>query len=347
MLFYKVWVTSCGSGNNPAMERADRTQSRRANPPVIPAQLDTRIALLLISIFAPTAHTHAIANDQEAPPQYTAAQDTPVNHYDLDELPEDAHWFDLRKAPIDDNLVTDRPDFTESPETIPFGRFQLEMGYTFTYDREGKDRTRDHTAPELLLRVGIVEDFELRFGWIGYSFTETQSQERTRAGRRITNETWDQGSNDFELGFKLKVAEQDGIRPHLAILGAATFPSGSANISPGDVEPLGALLRAYDLSDSVALAGQFVLAAPVEDSRRFVQTATSISLGISLTERLGTYVEYVGVYHNTRDTDCAHTLNGGFTYLINNNLQIDIRAGAGLNEEADDFFAGAGLSWRF
>lgn len=320
--------------------------------PTVAAQCSVRIMrttwITCLLTFVLTAQSFADPGHKD---QNEPVSDSPAveeeNQYELDDLPDDTSWFDLRKAPIDDNLVTDRPDFTESTETIPYGRFQLEMGYTFTYDREGNDRTRDHTAPELLLRVGIVENFELRFGWLGYSFTEAQGQERTRAGRRVTNEAWSQGSNDFELGFKLKIAEQDGLRPHLAILGAATFPSGSANVSSGDVEPLGALLWAYDLSENVALAGQFVLAAPVEDSRRFVQTAASLSLGISLTDRLGTYVEYIGTFHNARDSDCAHTVNGGFTYLITNNLQIDIRAGAGLNEEADDFFTGAGLSWRF
>ena len=40
-------------------------------------------------------------------------------------------------------------------------------------------------------------------------------------------------------------------------------------------------------------------------------------------------------------------LNGGFTYLINDDMQWDIRAGVGLNEAADDFFVGSGLSVRY
>jgi hypothetical protein len=39
--------------------------------------------------------------------------------------------------------------------------------------------------------------------------------------------------------------------------------------------------------------------------------------------------------------------NGGFTLLMNENTQLDLRVGAGLNNEAPDFFAGAGLSFRF
>ena len=81
-------------------------------------------------------------------------------------------------------LITDRPDFTESTDAIPAGHFQLEAGYTFTYDREHTDRVRDHAAPEFLLRIGVIDDVELRLGWQGYSWTENQFVTATPAGRR-------------------------------------------------------------------------------------------------------------------------------------------------------------------
>jgi hypothetical protein len=42
-----------------------------------------------------------------------------------------------------------------------------------------------------------------------------------------------------------------------------------------------------------------------------------------------------------------HYLNGGFTYLVSDDIQLDLRAGFGLSDAADDFFAGPGLSIRF
>ncbi len=48
------------------------------------------------------------------------------------------------------------------------------------------------------------------------------------------------------------------------------------------------------------------------------------------------------------DTDqTLHFANGGFTFLVNNNVQFDFRAGIGLSDAADDFFLGPGLSIRF
>ncbi len=248
--------------------------------------------------------------------------------------------------PMTEPLITDRPDFTESTETVPAGHVQLEAGYTFTFDREGADRTRDHAAPELLLRIGLVENLELRIGWEGYSWTESQFEVETRPGRRATREEWTQGAHDLSLGFKHKLIEQEGWIPHFGILGAITVPSGSSGFSSGDVDPELVLLWAYDVTDSLAIAGNVGLAVPTENGSRFFQTSASLSIAISVTERLGAYAEYFGFYPNTESTDAAHSINGGLTYLLSNDFQIDVRLGAGVNEEADDFFTGVGFAWR-
>ncbi len=191
-------------------------------------------------------------------------------------------------------LVTDRPDFTESTDAIPQGYSQLEAGYTFTYDREGSDRTREHTAPELLLRIGIAENFELRIGWDGYSWTDSQFEGETRGGRRITREDTSNGAQDMSLGFKHKLVEQDGKIPHFGVIGAITVPSGSAGISSGDVDPEVVFLWAYDVNDRFAIAGNVGVALPTDVHGRFVQTFASLSTAFTLTDELGTYLEYFG-----------------------------------------------------
>jgi hypothetical protein len=42
-----------------------------------------------------------------------------------------------------------------------------------------------------------------------------------------------------------------------------------------------------------------------------------------------------------------HYFNGGFSLRLTNDIQWDFRAGVGLNDAADDFFTGTGLSVRF
>lgn len=241
-------------------------------------------------------------------------------------------------------LITDRPDFTESTEAVPNGMIQIEAGYTFTYDDpgDGATRTQDHSMPEILLRVGLATNVELRLGWEGYSFTRDKFDDEKR-----TEFDWSQGAADTSVGVKVKLFEQEGWRPHFGIIGELSMPSGSTSASSGDVDPAIKLLWAYDIDDRLSIAGNMNIGVPTENGNRFVQAASSVSAAFAVTDELGTYIEYFGAYPASDGEDGAHTINGGFTYLLSPDLQLDIRAGAGLNEEADDFFVGAGFSWRF
>jgi hypothetical protein len=253
----------------------------------------------------------------------------------------------LEAEPLTGPLITDRPDFTESTTAVPFGHVQLETGYTFTYDDEGGRRVSDQTFPEALLRVGLVKDWELRVGWTGWSLTEELFVEENDAGRMVRRKEHDDGGTDMTIGFKRFLLPQEGLRPELGVIGELSLPTGTGTKSSGDVDPQVKILWSYDLPADSYIAGNINLAVPTSEDGRFFQTAASVSLGHALTDWMGVYVEYFGFYPNDRWTDCAHTVNGGFTFLITDNLQFDVRTGAGLNEEADDFFAGAGLSMRF
>lgn len=250
-------------------------------------------------------------------------------------------------AELTEPIETDRPDFTESTSTVPRGRFQLEGGYTFTLDREDGVRGRSHTAPELLLRAGLWDDFEVRVGWGGYTWANEKSPGETRAGRPVLLEDWSQGGADQYVGFKWKLFAQQGVRPDFAIIPAITVPTGGGGFSSGDVDPEIKLAWAYDLSDRLGLGGNVNFAVPTDRGERFFQSGASITLAYALRNDLGTYLEYYGDYPAGRGADCAHTLNTGLTWQITPNFQLDWRIGAGLNEEADDFLTGIGFAIRF
>lgn len=259
----------------------------------------------------------------------------------------ETNLFGLEAAPLSEPIVTDRPDFTESTQAVPRGRIQLESGYTFTHDHERGVTTTDHAFPEFLLRIGLADEWELRLGWAGWSLTEEMFHERNEHGRRVSRNEHADGGTDMTVGFKRHLCDQDGRRPDLGVIGELSLPTGSGEKSSGDVDPAVKLLWAYDLSERLSLAGNVNVGAPRSERGRFVQSAASISVGYAWTDWLGSYVEYFGVYPNDRGTDAAHYLNGGFAFPVNDNLQFDVRAGLGLNEEADDFFSGVGFSVRW
>src|ERR1700720_4297958 len=64
------------------------------------------------------------------------------------------------------DIVTDRPDITESSIVVPKGSLQAENGVTWTNDHG--QRTFD--VSETLLRLGVARQTELRFGAPNYLF---------------------------------------------------------------------------------------------------------------------------------------------------------------------------------
>lgn len=243
----------------------------------------------------------------------------------------------LVAAPIDEPLVTDRPDFTESTLAVPLGRVQIEAGLTFTRDGAGGGRHEESfEAPEMLLRLGLAQGFELRIGAPSYAWEDDGVLDVD-------------GLTDMGIGFKLELGEQSGARPSLAVLGELSIPTGDDAFSSDEVDPTLILAWAYDIGESGwSIAGN-VGVSSLEDSMgdRFEEFTSSLALGIPLTDEFSAYAEYFGFYRHDAASGPEHFFNSGVTYLINNNTQLDFRVGLGLNGRADDFFTGAGVSFRF
>ena len=242
---------------------------------------------------------------------------------------------------LDEPLVTDRPDFTEASVTVGRGVAQLEFGYTYTYDEEAGDRVKSHSYPETLLRVGVLAEWlELRFGW-------NYAEESTRVGGVTTNAS---GAEDLYLGLKLALTPQEGILPETAIMPQMTVPTGSGDFTADEVLPGVNWLYSWDVNDFLSVAGssQGNRAQDGGSGDYYFEFAQSATAGYSLSERLGAYTEWFAFVPNSADTErTEHYFNGGFTFLVTNDLVFDIRAGMGLNSAADDYFLGAGGAVRY
>jgi len=239
-------------------------------------------------------------------------------------------------APIDEPLVTDRPDFTESAVTVPRGRVQIESGFTYTYDDED-EIVETWTLPETLVRIGLADDFELRIGAPNYAAFDS-----TGAG-------FEDGATDLSLGFKHTFTRQEEGVPAFGLIGGLTLPTGSDEFTTDTVDPFVILAASYAFENGLSIAGNvgfFLLEEPADDDR-FLETTASVALGAPITDEIGAYVEYFGLFRSGAGLAPSNNVNAGLTFLVNPNLQFDVRVGAGLNDSADDFFTGAGVSFRF
>ncbi len=233
-------------------------------------------------------------------------------------------------------ITTDRPDFTEASSTVGANVAQVEMGYTFTHDDDSV-ATGSHSTPEALFRIGTS------INWLELRLAANLLQEDIGP---VSNS----GAEDLYLGAKLGLTLQDGMLPEMALVPQMTVPTGGSAFTNDQVLPGVNWLYGWDLTDCLTTAGSTQVNRAVDSGTGtgYTEWAQSWTVGYSLHDRVGMYTEWFALMPDNAETaQVEHYGNGGFTFLLNDDIQWDIRAGVGLNDAADDYFLGTGLSIRF
>lgn len=226
-------------------------------------------------------------------------------------------------------LSADRPDTTESPITVEPGRFQVESSL-WSFAKDGGDET--WTLGEMNLKAGLTAAADLQLvlrPWIhGQSGGETS-----------------EGFGDIEVRVKYNLWGNDGGTTAAALMPYVSIPSRTA-VSTGEWEGGIIFPVAIELTDRLGFGFQVEAARAWDaDSGEYGWNILhSAVLGVSLTDKLGLFVEYVGV---AGDNPYEATGNIGFTWAATGNLQWDIAVGIGLNDAAEDFSVAQGVTFRF
>lgn len=228
-------------------------------------------------------------------------------------------------------IVTDRPDFTESAVTVPGGRMQIEAGATYA-DEAGVDGL---SGGEVLLRGGLSERLELRVGIPSYL---TASDDR--------------GFGDANLGAKVALfAPAEGASravPTVGLIVGSTLPTGTGGFQADGWQPEAKLLLAWTVTDRFAVASNLNYARVSEAGGvRYGEPSASLSGAFAITDVVGSYVEAFGFAPDVAGAPRPTYLNGGLTWLLSPDFQLDARVGVGVADAPDSRFVGLGLSRRW
>jgi len=239
-------------------------------------------------------------------------------------------------ASAQEEIITDRPDQTESASVVPVRGVQFETGFALEMDETTSYELDNFVYNSSLFRIGVFENTEFRLG-IGYS-DEKFSSKLTDMESSLS------GLSPLHTGLKVKMTEEKGVLPEMALLASIDWPAtASRDMDPGNVVPALRLAFAHTLSEKFSLG--YNLGAEWDGVSPEVAYFYSVALGIKLTDKLGMFVENYGYLMDSDEN--IHQFDAGFTCLVENNFQLDISGGIGLSENAPDSFVSFGFSYLF
>jgi hypothetical protein len=227
-----------------------------------------------------------------------------------------------------EEIVTDRPDITESALVVPHKTLQIEYG---AYSQiEGNFNT--YSPASALLRIGLLKKHELRLFYENFSVRNTLTD--------VTNAN----QSTYSIGFKSQLLKEKSIFDGVALIVGYDFQYQNNKFSKKN--DLNATLAAeHSILNVLGLSYNFgvnVLGNNIKDINY------SLALGFPVVGELGGFVEIFGNMDDSKNFNSQY-VDGGLTYLLKPNFQLDLSAGYLLKTNVqviDNSFISAGFSWR-
>ena len=278
----------------------------------------------------------------------TNAQSPRVEANRPDEAPPDKSIYDfLHPTPNElmREMSTDRPDQTESPYTVDAGHFQAEIDLvSAVFDRDrsgGGDRRTRGWGTSVNLKAGLWNNVDIQFVFDPYVHTQVDDLVAK------TKETAS-GFADFQTRLKVNLWGNDGGKTALAIMPFVKWPLPASDLRNGQTEGGVILPLAIELpagwSTTLMTEFDFVSSGAGGYDADFVN---SITFSHDIAGKLGGYVEFFSVVSSASNSKWQGQFDLGFTYGVNNNLQLDAGCNFGVTSSAPDFNPFVGLSFRF
>ena len=225
-------------------------------------------------------------------------------------------------------LIGDRPTQTASSYVIPKGYFQLEDGFVYETDI---NETKNITYSSMLLRYGLFENLELRF-------TNEYSKTKNEGFSDIS------GLSPFSVGTKIHVNEEKGWIPEIAFLAhISVAKTGSKNFMQNFHSTHMAVAFNNTINDLLSIGYSMGVEFPSEIN--YSIGTYSVVTGFAFSDKLGGFVEVYGNFSKYLYAD--NKINGGISYLIHPNFQLDFAGGLGLSKYSADSYFGFGLVYLF
>lgn len=274
----------------------------------------------------------------------------PVSLEDLGDLgsPFASQFPDL---PLDVNpfyhaIETDRAAFTPAISTSPIGRMIIESGYSFIANRH---LPSEHSFPEILLRFGLSENIELRFGWNdqlggGASIVSPIQRQEGLAAAALKAAPISY-QNGFVFGAKLRLISQSGWIPANTVIVQGYKPTFGDTLK-GEVDAT--YIVGWEFAPRWQLNGALRYATESEFKDDWAIWSPSVVFKAPFAERWTASIEYFSVIPQGQSRGVSqHFAGPGLQFLITPDAQVNLRVGTGLSSVSPEFYMTIGLGLAF
>ena len=210
-------------------------------------------------------------------------------------------------------LTTDRPDQTESSLVLSKGHIQIETGISIE-DSESNINT--------LFRIGIIDGIEIRINsnyLMNYDISVLKKS----------------SFSDFEIGAKFKILDEDNNRIKIGFLTHLSVPTAPEIFSYNEYGLLSRLLVSHDIKNDSQIGYNIGYNKYNNYDGQFIYT-------LVYGKSLGSFGVFFEIFGEESSNNSNLNFDSGITYLVDNDKQLDLSIGRGLN--SDMFYISAGFS---
>ena len=230
-----------------------------------------------------------------------------------------------------EKIVTDRPSQTEVPTLVSGDYLQLEVGF----QREYSNGDMYFQYPSILWKYSFCKSFELRF------LTEYLGFKKIDLNQVVGNE---EGFSPLTFGFITQILKQNGLIPNLSITSHFTLPYiGNDFFRPNKVVPRFRIVANHALNERFDIFYNFGM--QWGDEFKVPVYMYTFLIAYSLTNKLSMFTELYGYFKQNTKPD--NRFDTGFSYLLDDNHQLDLSVGVGISSNYPSNYISIGYSFRF
>ncbi|NOR75995.1 MAG: hypothetical protein GQ525_12665 [Draconibacterium sp.] len=224
-------------------------------------------------------------------------------------------------------IITDRPDQTESSSTVPKGSLQIESGLLLSFIEANSETERQLLAPTTLFRYGLTTGIEIR---VLNQFENIKN---------IENSNQESGISDLEIGTKIQVLQKENINTEIAFLSHLIIPTGSKSLTNDRYGSINKISVSHSINKNIGIGynGGYNYFGTGKGDLTY-----SLVLGIGISKKVGIYIETYGSVVEFENHES--NFDTGFTYLLKDNFQLDFSFGTGINYTMN--YISIGFSWN-